>query len=370
MKQWRKRSKYTKKARYFMTSELGDAEDKYRRKIDEEDDLILESSDIKDINDGKTVIKRIPVKMNPVISYTGLGRGEGDTSSDGGQGDASSDKNGKDSKVRVDVDKRRLKQMMENWGLSFSKPGKKNKRLYQLLTAENGVDENQQKTIEAMLDRQMSTGYFIKNGFKVDIMEEDIRYDFIEEKLIPNLSATFVIVRDISGSMNEYGEFSATIAGLIEFWLKVKYNDTVKIRYIAHTTDAFEVDSGKKEDFFRLTSGGGTSFQPAYQTILDMMDGKPYVSNSHRKERIDYESEDVFLLHITDGENSDLDQNLYNTLNDLFSKLTKTFYLQVDGNSDGFYKMISSIGEKVNAVKSGNDTSYANVKRVLDKLLN
>ena len=164
-----------------MTSELGDAEDKYRRKIDEEDDLILTSTDIMDINDGKTVIKSIPVKINPMISYNGMGgNGEGEGDGDGGDDDGDSNEgkggNGDNSKVKVGVDKRRLKQMMENWGLSFSKPGKKDKKLYRLLTAENGVDENQEKTIEAMLDRQMATGYFEKNGFKVDVRDEDMRY--------------------------------------------------------------------------------------------------------------------------------------------------------------------------------------------------
>ncbi|EFD92523.1 MAG: hypothetical protein BJBARM5_0762 [Candidatus Parvarchaeum acidophilus ARMAN-5] len=132
-----------------MTSELGDAEDKYRRKIDREDDLILSSTDIRDINDGNTVIKNIPLKRNPMIAYSGMGDGEGEGEGDG-NGDDSGDngEGGKQGgKVRIGVDKRRLKEMMENWGLSFSKPGKKNKKLYQLLTAENGVDENQEKTI-------------------------------------------------------------------------------------------------------------------------------------------------------------------------------------------------------------------------------
>ena len=359
-----------------MTSELGDAEDKYRKKIDEEDDLILTSTDIRDINDGKTVIKTIPVKINPTISYNGLGgdgEGEGDGDGDGDDGDGNSGKggNGDNSKVKVGVDKRRLRQMMENWGLSFSKPGKKDKKLYKLLTAENGVDENQEKTIEAMLDRQMATGYFEKNGFKVDVRDEDMRYNFIEEKLIPNLSATFIIMRDVSGSMDTYGEFSATIAGLIEFWLRQKYEDTVKIRYLAHTDEAFEFDPRKKEDFYKLVASGGTSFQPAYKLVMDMTEGVAYSSMSPYKERIDYESEDVFLLHITDGENADDNGKLYNTLKKLFPRLTKVFYLQVGSNSDGFYKMIKSVDrEKVNEVKSGNDVSYRNVKKVLHTLLN
>ncbi len=346
-----------------MTSELGDAEDKYRRKIDEEDDLILDSKDIRDINDGRTVIKTIPLKINPTISYNGLGGGGSGEGNEGGQGGQGS--------VKLGVDQRRLKQMMENRGLSFSKPGKKNKKLYRLLTAENGIDENQEKTIEAMLDRQVATGYFKEHGFNIDIHDEDIRYNFIDEKLIPNLSATFIIMRDISGSMDSYGEFSATVAGLIEFWLRQKYEDMVKIRYIAHTDSAFEINPNKKDDFFKLTSGGGTSFRPAYETVLNMMDGKPYDSQSSYKEEIDYKTEDVFLLHITDGDNSDLDDALRNTLKKLFPRLTSVFYLQVGGDSNGFYDMVSSVEkEKVKAVKSSNDVSYGNVKKVLDKLLN
>ena len=352
-----------------MTNELGDAEDKYRKKIDEEDDLILTSTDIRDINDGATVIKTIPVKINPTISYNGLG-GDGEGEGDDGSGNGKGGGDGSDSTIKVGVDKRKLRQMMEDWGLSFSKPGKKNKRLYKLLTAENGVDENQEKTIEAMLDRQMATGYFKKNGFKVDVRDEDMRYNFIEEKLIPNLSATFIIMRDVSGSMDTYGEFSATIAGLIEFWLRQKYEDTVKIRYLAHTDQAFEFDPRKKEDFYKLAANGGTSFEPAYKLVTDMTDGVAYSSMSPFKERIDYESEDVFLLHITDGENSDDNDKLYNTLKKLFPRLTKVFYLQVGSNSDGFYKMIKAAdSEKVNEVKSGNDVSYGNVKKVLDVLL-
>lgn len=365
--------KYIRERGCSMTNELGDAEDKYRKKIDDEDDLTLTSTDIKDINDGTRVIKSIPLKINPTISYNGSGSGEGE-----GDGDENPGENnkpgghGNDSNVKVGVDKRRLKQIMESWGLSFSKQGKKNKKLYKILTAENGVNENQEKTIEAMLDRQMGTGYFAKNGFKVDVWDEDIRYNLIEEKLIPNLSATFVIMRDISGSMEMYGEFSATIAGLIEFWLKEKYENTVKIRYVAHTDEAFEYDPRKREDFFKLSSSGGTAFNPAYKLVIDMTDGASYKSNSPYKERIDYQSEDVFLLHITDGDNyNGEDEAVRETLKKLFPRLTKVFYLQVGGYSDSFYNLIKSVDpEKLSEVKSGNDISYNNVKKVLDALLN
>ena len=373
-----------------MTNELGDAEDKYRRKIDEEDDLILTSMDIVDINDGRTVIKSIPIKINPRISYSGLGgQGNGDGDNDGegdedGDGDSSNGSGGNKGSVKVGVDKRRLRQIMENWGLNFSKPGKKNKKLYRLLTSENGIDENQEKTLDAMLDRHMATGYFAKHGFTVDVRDEDIRYNFIEEKLLPNLSATFVILRDVSGSMDSYSEFSSTISGLIEFWLRQKYEDMVKIRYVAHTDTAFEFNPKKRNDFFRLTSGGGTEFRPAYELVSNMLEGKPYESQNPYREAIDYSSEDVFVLHITDGENGDNDENLKAVLKRLFPKLTKVFYLQVgdtgEGSalgygmstySDNFYKMITSVEkDKVSAVKSGNDASYGNVKKVLDKLLN
>ncbi len=348
-----------------MTSELGDAEDKYRRKIDEEDDLILTSTDIRDINDQKTVIKTIPLKFNPRISYNGL-----DDEDEGGNGRGN-------GKSKVPVDKRILRQMLENWGLKFSKPGRKSKKLYQIVTAENGIDENQEKTIEAMLERQFATGYFEKNRFKIDVRDEDLRYNFVEEKLIPNISATFVIIRDISGSMSEYSEFSATIAGLIEFWLRQRYEDMVKIKYVAHTDEAYEINPAKSEEFFKLKSEGGTAFRPAYQLVLDMMDGKPYNSQNPSRDRIDYEAEDVFLLHITDGENSDNDDLLYNALKRIFPRITKVFYMQIGDTNNStltngaFYNTITSIDkDKISAVKSVNDTSYENVKKVLDKLLN
>ncbi|MCW1293956.1 MAG: DUF444 family protein [Candidatus Micrarchaeaceae archaeon] len=349
-----------------MTSKLGDAEDKYTQKIDEEDDLIFTSAEITDINDGKTVIKTIPLKENPVITYNGILEEEGEGG--GGRGSA---------QIEISVDKRKLRQIMENWGLPFSKPGRKYKKVYKVLTGVNGIEENQEKTLEAMLERQVGTGYFSKHGFKVDIKDEDMRFNFIEERLIPNLSATFIIMRDISGSMDRYSEFSATIAGLIEFWLRERYEDIVKIRYVAHTDDAFEFDPRKKEDFYKLTAGGGTAFEPAYNLVFQMTEGVAYNSMSQYRERIDYESEDVFLLHITDGENSDDEANLYNTLKKLFPRLRRVFYLQVgdnytqlSSNANKFYEMIKSINPKeVRATKSGSDVSYTNVKKVLDALL-
>ena len=305
-----------------------------------------------------------------MISYSAFGEGGGEGEGDG-QGDGQGHGGGGKGVVNLGIDKRRLKQMMQSWGLSFSKPGKKTKKLYKLLIAENGVDENQEKTIEAMLERHMATGYFKEHGFKVNVTDEDMRYNLIQEKELPNLSATFVIMRDVSGSMSSYGEFSATIAGLIEFWLRQRYNNVVNIRYIAHTTDAVEMDSKKSQDFFKLVAGGGTYFQPAYQMVLDMMDGKHYNSISASRGKIEYESEDVFLLHITDGDTGDNGEELYSTLKTLFPRLTKAFYLQVDTYSDQFYKAFVSMGgEKANAVKSGNDVSYKNVKKVLDSLLN
>ncbi len=353
-----------------MTSELGDAEDKYRRKIDEEDDLILSSQDIRDINDGKTVIKEIPIKFNPQISYSGLGGGEGE--GEGGKGHGESK-----NKLRISVDAIKLRQMMENWGLDFTKPGKKNKKLYTLITTENGIQENQEKTIEAMLERQFATGYFEKNGFKIDVRDEDLRYYLIEEKTIPNLSATFIIIRDVSGSMQQYSEFSATLASLIEFWLRQKYENMVTIRYVAHTDTAIEFDPRRREDFFKIASDGGTAFKPAYELVNNMLEGKPYDSQNPYKETIDYNSEDVFILHITDGENMDNDKDGLNSLMKiLFPKLTKVFYLEVgdkaslNSYSDTFYQTITSLNyENVKAVKSSNDISYSNVKKVLDKLL-
>jgi hypothetical protein len=380
-----------------MSNEIGDAEDKYRRRIDKEDDLILTSENIVDIMNGQTVIKSIPVKINPRISYSGLGGpggdGDGDGDDDGeGEGEEGEPNNGGGpggkSKVKVGIDARRLKQIMENWGLKFTKPGKKNKKLLQVLIAENGINENQEKTIEAMLDRQMATGEFKKqHGFKVNVRDEDLRYDFIHEKSIPNQSATFIIVRDVSGSMAPYTEFSATIAGLIEFWLRNKYENNVKVRFVAHTDVAWEIGTKSRKDFFKLISEGSTAFNPVYQTILAMMEGKPYDSQGAFKDRIKYEEEDVFVLHITDGDNNgESISPIKDTLQQLIPKLTKLFYLQVGltagknggqfyngiymSDNEPFYDLLVSLDkEKIKAVKSGNDASYQNVKKVLDQLL-
>ncbi len=343
-----------------MPTEITDAEDKYRRKVLDEDDLDVSVNELVDIVNGGTVIKTIPVKNNPSVTY-----GVDEEGGGGGNGQ----KGGKGSgNIKFGVDRRQIVELEKGWGLKFTKPGTKKNNQMDFLISENGMQENDDETLGAMLERQMATKTY-KTPFKIDVKEEDVRYDIVKDKPNPERKATFIVMKDVSGSMWPVENLTNKIALYIAVWLQEIYKDQVTRAYIVHTEGAMEVPETM---FFSTEINGGTDFVEGYKTIHAMLNGTAYRSYNGYHRKIDANNEDVYILHITDGEIYSPPEETLSEIRPLLPKITKLMYLQVKdtGAKDGFYKDLAAIkDDKVKLSVSKNDLSNANVKRTLTELL-
>lgn len=343
-----------------MTSEIGDAGDKYKDKVAAEDDLGLTYEDLKDIVNGRPVIKRIPVKHNPEITY-GFDQ-EGEDGSGNGPGGGVGDPG-----IAIGVQKGDVIRMEKNWGIKFTKPGKKDRVKLEFMVAERGYQENQEETLDAMLQRQIISGEFKKNGFKVDVKEDDLRYDIAEEHYIPDQSAHFIIVRDVSPSMMDSLDMAYQISLYIAIGLKEMYKDKVTMVYGLHGVDAEEVT--QDEFFNKDNSAGGTMFGSSYKMLSAMLEGTTYPTTLNYPRKIDHTSEDVYFLHITDGESNDPTSDMVDVVSELeriLPKITKVMVLQIAGSDSSYLDALDGLGsKKIKYINTVNETSEENMKKAV-----
>ncbi len=345
-----------------MSTELGDAEEKYKKKLNSDDDMQITAHDLHDIQNGGTVYKRIRRKENPYITYgtDNDGDGEGGDELGDGEGDG----------VPVKIDRRKLLDIIGGWNLKFTKPGKKFKTNLEYLVATHGVQENQKETLNSMIERQIVSGEFKEKGFVFDVHERDIRYDIVDEKKLPDSSAHFIIIRDVSGSMSPRAELAYMVSQFIRLRLEAEYNDRVTRVYIKHMVSATEVS---EKGFFELEEDGNTAYLDAYKTVSAMLNGENYKSELSFKRKIDYDSEDVYVLHITDGGNYDDDNAVISEIRKLLPKVTKLMYLQIESDGRTTYDKLQAMRAmnlgKIGVFNSENDTSMQNIRHILVSLI-
>ena len=110
---------------------------------------------------------------------------------------------------------------------------------------------------------------------------------------------------------------------LVDTWLREFYPKVERI-YIAHNDFAWEE---MEENYYRLQSGGGTSYGPAYEILDSMMSGRDYERKTQVKRRIDKSDTDIYVVQMTDGENWDHEAAL-SRLARLMPNLTRLCYLE------------------------------------------
>ncbi|MBF8376402.1 sporulation protein YhbH [Alicyclobacillus mali] len=148
------------------------------------------------------------------------------------------------------------------------------------------------KGITANIDKKRTLLQALRHAKKDDrvvITPDDLRYKTWETIVKPDSNAVILAMMDLSGSM---GLFEKYCARTFFFWmtrfLRTKYAN-VQIRYIAHHTEAHEVD---EEYFFTKGESGGTICSSAYRYALDM------VSREYPPERYN-----IYPIHFSDGDN-------------------------------------------------------------------
>lgn len=124
---------------------------------------------------------------------------------------------------------------------------------------------------------------------EVDWDRDDLRYLTWDEEPRPTTQAVVFLMMDVSGSMS--GDHKR-IARLFFYWtvqfLGRRYTH-VDVRFIAHTTEAREVN---EQEFFNRVESGGTLASSAYE-----------LARAIQRQHYPASDWNVYVLHASDGEN-------------------------------------------------------------------
>ena len=184
----------------------------------------------------------------------------------------------------------------------------------------------------------------------------DLRYRKSERVQVKSADAVFIMVMDISGSMDEDKKRTARKFFTLQYgFIKRRYPNTDLI-FIAHTDDAEEMT---EEDFFTTRKSGGTVVSPAFA-----------LAHSIIKERYDADNTNIYLSYAGDGDNWETDnQSVIAEVEEkgLLAKLRHAVYVQVGMSIAGTFsygagvslwnvmQSISRSNPKMHAIKISDD---------------
>jgi uncharacterized sporulation protein YeaH/YhbH (DUF444 family) len=133
----------------------------------------------------------------------------------------------------------------------------------------------------------------------VDIRRDDEQYRHPETEEKYEQSVVVVNIRDVSGSMDDdCREMVERTFTPLDWYLTGKY-ENAEFVYIAHDREAWEVD---RDEFFGITSGGGTKVSSAYELAQEILE-----------ERYPYSQWNRYVFGAGDGDNS-FDDTVSNVL--------------------------------------------------------
>ena len=196
--------------------------------------------------------------------------------------------------------------------------------------ARHGPRIDKKATLRETLARNARRGRARLGG----IEKADLRFLSYRERPQPRHKAVIFLAMDVSGSMDADRK---RIARLFFYWcvqfLRRRYEQT-EIVFIAHTTEAREVT---EEEFFGRAQSGGTRVSSAFEEIERI-----------QRERFPSEDWNVYVLHVSDGDNFTADNPP--TL-ELVERLTRVSalvgYLEVDPS--GFSARWSGTAHKLSS---------------------
>lgn len=185
----------------------------------------------------------------------------------------------------------------------------------------------------------------------------DLRYHKSERVQVKSADAVFVMIMDISGSMDEEKKRMARKFFSLQYaFIKRKYPNTDLV-FIAHTDTAEEMS---EEDFFTTRKSGGTVVSPAFELAHQII-----------KSRYDVQQTNIYLSYAGDGDNWDSDNaNVITEIEEkgLLAKLRHAVYVQVGmsiagtfsyGSGISLWNVMQSIAKgnpKMHAIKIGEDS--------------
>lgn len=149
------------------------------------------------------------------------------------------------------------------------------------------------KGTPSRLDRRRTIKEFIKRRViqnkKTSLSNNDLRFTQNKDRKNPITCAVIFFVLDVSASMStEERKLAKIFFFFILHGIRRKYL-TVEIRFIAHTTQAWEFT---EKEFFQVTGAGGTGASSAFNLVLDII-----------KNEYDSTQYNGYLFYASDGEN-------------------------------------------------------------------
>lgn len=184
------------------------------------------------------------------------------------------------------------------------------------------------RTFKEALKRGISSGDYNPYEPKIVPIRADKRYrtSSITEK--PDVNAVIINIIDCSGSM---GDTERKLAQSIAFWIDLILGKTYKniqTVYIAHDTRAQECT---KEQFYSISSGGGTHISSGYKMCMEMIEKKyPYANNN------------IYIFQFTDSDNSGMDDEpALTTLTEILNNCNKFSYVNVGEGNGGFAEKLN-----------------------------
>lgn len=169
--------------------------------------------------------------------------------------------------------------------------------IYDLTDRHRGSGQvlDKKETLKSIVKTNIALGRFDKD--KIDMTKfvvgpNDHVFRVLSREKVWKSQAVVFFARDYSGSM--WGEPTKVIVSqhlMIYAWLMVQYEKLVIPRFFVHDTEAKEVSV---EEYFGLSTGGGTLIPSVYKEITKTVEGESLAQNYN-----------IFVFQGTDGDDFD-----------------------------------------------------------------
>ncbi|MDO8558896.1 MAG: DUF444 family protein [bacterium] len=230
------------------------------------------------------------------IPNSGNGEGQGEGESEDPQAGQGQGEHGIETEVYE-----MGKSLSEKFKLpNLKEKGKKiptDEYVYDLTDRHRGSGQflDKKATLKRIIRTNAALGRIDKDNIdasKLIVGPQDKVYRVLSREKVWKSQAVVFFLRDYSGSMS--GDPTKIIVAqhmMIYSWLLVQYEKLVIPRFIVHDEEAREVSV---DDYFKISTGGGTYIASGYNEINNIIDGE----NLAR----DY---NIYVFQGTDGEDSD-----------------------------------------------------------------
>ncbi len=136
------------------------------------------------------------------------------------------------------------------------------------------------------LKHAIASGVYDPRDPKIVLKPEDFRYRSSSDVIEKHNLGVFLYLLDASGSTADILDEAKRLVDLTDMWLERRYKGIIR-RYAHYSHEVYEV---KQEEFFRISSTGGTDMASGLEFIVD-------IAKEYAKQGVD-----IYLQHITDGD--------------------------------------------------------------------